>query len=282
MTCGRARRLLWPDTGPREATAEIVAAREHASRCPPCQRFLDDMRRLSERIRETMPRPEAPVEVRDRLFKAIARARTDGTARGTARRQRVWAAGLAAVLLVGGTWLGLSLVRGPVSPSPDPLGAIAEDHLRSQRNTGLASSDSLEVARWLADRLPFAVEIPIFPDAHLKGARLLLVNRQSGAVVDYLIAGRSLSYYVLPAIEREAGGTTREVRVASRAGYHIAAWEDAGLTHALVAGLPGPRLVELAHYCIEQMTAAVAVSAISHQLAAISSAGPRLRSRGGS
>ncbi len=258
MTCGRARRLLWPDTGPREATGDIVAAREHASRCALCQRFLDDMRALSDRIREAMPRPEAPVEVRDRLFKAIARARTDGTTRGTVRRHRIWAAGVASALVLGGTWLGLSLAPERVIPPQDPLGAIAEDHLRSQRSTGLASSDSLEVARWLADRLPFAVEIPIFPDAQLKGARLLLVNRQSGAVVDYLIAGRSLSYYVLPAIESQAGATTREIRVASRVGYRIAAWEDGGLTHALVAGLPGPTLIELAHYCIKQVMAAVA------------------------
>jgi anti-sigma factor RsiW len=258
MTCGRARRLLWPDSGPREATAEIVAARDHASRCPLCQRFLDDMRRLSDQVRQAMPRPEAPVEVRDRLFKAIARARTDGTTRGSIQRHRQWAAGLAAALLVGGTWLGLTLVPDRVTPSPDRLGAIAEDHLRSQRNTGLSSSDSLEVARWLADRLPFAVEIPIFPDAQLKGARLLLVNRQSGAVVDYVIAGHSLSYYVLPAVEAGVSIPTREIHVASRAGYRIAVWEDGGLTHALVAGLPGPKLVELAHYCISRMTGAVA------------------------
>jgi hypothetical protein len=278
ITCGRARRLLWPDGGPREATAEIVAAREHASRCPLCQQFLDEMRRLSDRIREAMPRPEAPVEVRDRLFKAIARARTDGTAGGAVRRRRLWAAGLAAALVAGGTWLGLSLVPPRVIPSPDPLGAIAEDHLRSQRNTGLTSSDSLEVARWLADRLPFAVEIPIFPDAQVRGARLLLVNRQSGAVVDYLIAGRPLSYYVLPAAAGEASTTSREIRVASRAGYRIAVWEDGGLTHALVAGLPGPKLVELAHYCIEQMTGHL--SAISYQPSAISPAAPSLRSGG--
>jgi anti-sigma factor RsiW len=68
--------------------------------------------------------------------------------------------------------------------------------------------------------------------------------------VEYAIGGRPLSYYLLP------GGTSaepRQVRVASRAGYRIASWEDAGLTHALIAGLPGPKLVELAHYCIEQM-----------------------------
>ncbi len=257
MTCGRARRLLWPDTGPREATADIAAAREHLSGCPLCQRFLDDMRRLSERIREALPRPEAPLMVRDRLFKAIAGARTDYPVRGSTRRHWRWAVGLSVALVAGGTWVGLHLVPERASPSRDTLGAIAEDHLRSLRNTGLSSSDSLEVARWLADRLPFAVDVPIFPGARLEGARLLLVNRQSGAVVDYTIAGRSLSYYVLPATDDATAGTG-EIRLASRAGYGIASWDGAGLTHALVAGLPGPKLIELAHYCIEQMTAAVA------------------------
>jgi len=216
------------------------------------------MRRLGERIREAAPRPEAPVEVRDRLFKAIARARTNAPTRGTARPARRWAAGLTAALLVAGTWLGLSRVPEPTTLSTDALGAIADDHLGSQRSNGLSSSDSLEVARWLADRLPFAVQIPIFPAAQLEGARLLLVNRQSGAVVDYMIAGRPMSYYVLPARDGAGARKARDIYVASRAGYHIAAWEDAGLTHALVAGLPGPKLVQLAHYCIEQMTAAVA------------------------
>ncbi len=258
MTCGHARRLLWPDGGPREATAEVVAAREHLSGCAECRRFLEDMQRIRERIHGAMPRPSAPVEVRDRLFKAIAGARTEGRTRLGVRRRR-WAAGLAAALLAGGTWLGVHLGRER-SPFPESaLRAVAEDHLRAQRNSGLASSDSLEVARWLAERLPFAVDVPIFPEAELRGARLLLVNGQSGGVVDYVIAGRALSYYVLPVHGSGATTAGHQVRLEPRAGYQIAVWDDAGLTHALVAGLPGSKLIDLAHYCIEQMTAAVAI-----------------------
>jgi hypothetical protein len=111
------------------------------------------------------------------------------------------------------------------------------------------------VAQWLADRLPFAVEVPIFPEAQLKSARLLLLNRQSGAVVEYVIGGRSLSYYVLSTMEADGTVPPREIRLVSRSGYRVAAWEDAGLTHALVASLPGPKLVKLAHYCMRQMMA---------------------------
>jgi hypothetical protein len=121
----------------------------------------------------------------------------------------------------------------------------------------VASSDSLEVARWLADRLPFAAEVPLFPEARLEGARLVLLGGRSGAVVDYVIAGRPLSYYIIPGADGGAGAEPGQVRLVVHAGHRIATWEDGGLTHALIAGLPGSKLVELAHYCIEQMTALV-------------------------
>jgi anti-sigma factor RsiW len=256
MSCGGARRLLWPDGGPREATAEIMAAREHADRCPDCRRFLEDMRLLGDGIREAMPRPPAPMEVRDRLFRSIARARTTGGGRTAGYRRRL-AAALTAALVLAGAWLGWRAASGP-SLQLDALGAIAEDHLRTERSAGLISSDSVEVARWLRERLPFGVEVPLFPDARLTGARLLLVGGQSGAVVEYAIAGRPLSYYILPG-GSEPAASVRRVRVASRAGYRIASWEDAGFTHALIAGLPAPKLIELAHYCIEQMMPATEV-----------------------
>ncbi len=254
MTCGRARRLLWPDTGPREATAEVVEARAHVSRCELCRRFFEDMRRISEQIHAAALRPHAPVEVRDRLFKAIARARTGASGFRRATPWRRWVGlGLVATALLAGTWLGYVATHRRVPPASDILGWMVEDHMRAQSGSGLASSDSLEVARWLADRLPFAVQVPIFPEARLRGARLLLIDHQSGAVVDYAIGGESLSYYVL-ATSSDAGAP-RQIRVTSRLGYHLATWEDAGLTHALIAVLPEPRLLALARYCIHQMIA---------------------------
>jgi len=255
MTCGRARRLLWPDTGPREATTEVIEARAHVAGCELCRRFFEDMRRVSERISATAPRPHAPVEVRDRLFKALARART-GTSRfgGAAPWRRRVGLGLVATALLAGTWLGYVASHRRVTPASDVLSWMIEDHVRARSGSGLASSDSQEVARWLADRLPFAVQVPIFPEARLTGARLLLLHHQSGAVIEYAIGGESLSYYVLATSSAEAGAP-RQIRVTSRLGYHLATWEDAGLTHVLIALLPEPKLLALARYCIHQMMA---------------------------
>lgn len=253
IDCGPTRRLLWPETGPREATAEVVAARAHAAGCNACRRFLDDMGTIAERIRSGAPRPTAPAEVRDRLFKTIARARTATGAPSRGFRFRQMAvAGVAVLLVVGFSVAGYLALRGGSPDRSDTISMIVGDRLRSQNGARLASSDSIAVAHWLAERLPFGVQIPIFPGARLTGARLLVDNRQSGAVVEYLIQGSVLTYYVLPGPQQ---GFQREVRLASRDGYRVASWNDAGLTHALVATLPGPQLIEFARYCIHRMMA---------------------------
>ena len=251
MNCGRARRLLWPDTGPREATPDVVAAREHAAGCEGCTQFLADMHRMAEEIGRRAPRPTAPAEVRNRLFQAIARARIPSV--GPARRS--WLrppaiAGIVAPLVVGVSLLAYLGVRGGSPDRNDALGSIVEDRLRSQRGAGLASSDSAQVTEWLTERLPFAVQIPIFPEARLTGARVLVDSRRSGAVVEYMVGERALSYYILPG---DGAGLQDEIRLASTNGYHVASWHDSGLTHALVAALPESKLVELARYCIHQM-----------------------------
>jgi anti-sigma factor RsiW len=163
--------------------------------------------------------------------------------------------GLVATILLAGAWLGYVATHKRVTPAGDALSSIVQDHLRAQSGSALSSSDSLEVARWLADRLPFAVQVPIFPEARLKGARVLLVNRQSGAVVEYAVGGQSLSYYVLPGGGQDHATALPRVHLTSRFGYRLATWEDSGLTHALVAVLPEPKLLELARYCIHQMMA---------------------------
>lgn len=252
MPCGRARRLLWPDVGPREATAEVLAARQHASGCGACQSFVQDMLRIRGQIAQTAPRPTAPVEVRDRLFQAIARARTATKAPAPAARLRqILVPGIAALLALSLSLLGYLAARGG-SEENDALGSIVEDRLRAEQGAGLASSDSIQVARWLAERLPFAVQVPLFPEARLTGARLLVADHQSGAVLEYQVQGRRLSYYVLPG---GGGGLQQDVRLSAGNGYRVASWHDAGLTHALVGILPGSKLLELARYCIHQMMA---------------------------
>ena len=252
MTCGRARRLLWPDAGPRKVTREIEQARAHVSGCELCKRFLEDMRVMAERIRLGVARQEAPADVRNRLFEALARARTVPPGRWPAGRRI--AMGLSAALLAAAAWVGVAMLRQRGDSAGQSLGVLTEEHRRTLGSYGVMSSDSSQVAAWLATRLSFAVEVPLFPGAQLKGARLFVVGQRTGAIMEYALDGRALSYYVFPALE-PVSAEPRDIRVTSRNGYRIAVWQEPGIEHALVGDLSADTILALARYCMRQMLA---------------------------
>jgi anti-sigma factor RsiW len=252
ISCGQARRVLWPDAGPHAVTQETELAEQHVAECAECQLFLKEMTRIGRLTHELVPRAQAPREVRDRLFKAVARARTGSPALGR-RRMAGWV-GLAAMLAV---FAGIALEWGRRGAAPsDPLTGLAEDHMRATRGDGLVSGDSASVSRWLAARLPFAMDVPDLPGLRIRGARLCIMDGQRGGVVEYVDQGHSISYFVVPEWQSVEGpAPTSDLQSAVRAGYRLVAWREPGLVHALVGNLPEAKLVALARLCIQKAMA---------------------------
>ena len=95
------------------------------------------------------------------------------------------------------------------------------------------------------------------------GARVHDLNGRRGAVIAYRVDGRDVSYYVMPATPIAGGTPTPDagsgpaVRVTTWEGFRVAYWDEPGLTHAIVADLPGSRVAALAHECIRKMMALV-------------------------
>ncbi|MGQ0648367.1 MAG: hypothetical protein ACT4P7_12430 [Gemmatimonadaceae bacterium] len=256
-TCGRTRRLLWPDGGPRAISPEMIEAHDHLSRCPACQRFVRDMRALAEVVRESAAHEPAPGEVRERLFTAIARARA-GALEPRRRRlnPRVLAGAAALVVVIGGTLATLAVRReAPV----DPLSALVEYHAGAVGETHLASGDAGIVQGWIERQVHFAMLVPVLPEAQLRGARLVVSEGRRGAVVEYDVHGIALSYFVVPdrgASVRDA--TPMRFEGVRQSGYQVVAWREPGLRHAMVGNLPESRLVSLAKACVEQARRTVA------------------------
>jgi anti-sigma factor RsiW len=258
ISCGQARRLLWPDAGPRTLTADIEAAEQHVTTCDECRLFLEEMRRLARLTHDFAARPQAPREVRDRLFKAVARARTGTTGSSTSSTPRWAAFALIAMLLIGvaAEWGRRAHLR------PDPIAGLVDDHMRATRGDGLVSGDSILVSRWLAERLPFAMDVPDLPSLTLRGARLCLRDGERGGVVEYSADGGSVSYFVVPDWHSPASPpVVGELHRAKREGYHIVSWREPGLVHALVGDLGEARLVELARLCMSKMMAFLGAAA---------------------
>jgi anti-sigma factor RsiW len=250
-SCGRTRRLLWPGAGPRAASPEVIEAQQHLEVCTACQRFLRDMLALGDAIHDAAAREHAPPDVRERLFSAIARARTGAQSPPRQHRRAQWftAAGVLLVGLVG----PLTVNRLLRDTRTDPITAIAEDHAKSLGETHIASKDPAEITRWLAGQVHFAVRVPVLPGAELRGGRLCVLDGRRCAVMEYDVDGVAVSYFVVPDGTEPAGrGAPPRFDGTKRAGYHVVAWREPGLLHAMVGNLPESRLATLAKACVDQ------------------------------
>ena len=257
-TCGRTRRLLWPGAGPKAASPEVIEAQQHLEACFACQQFMRDMLALRDTTHDAAPREQAPVEVRGRLFGAIARTRAGAQPPPSSSRQRArWLAAAAVVLLAPAGWLTIDRVlRGA---DIDPITVIVDDHAKALSETHIASADPAEITGWLASQLYFAMYVPELPGARLRGARLCALDGRRGAVVEYDVEGVAVSYFVVPyEKKREGDGTRMQFDRTRRAGYRVVSWREPGLLHAMVGNLPESRLAMFAKACVDQARRAVA------------------------
>ena len=243
-SCGHARRRLWPNSGLRAADEETIAAQRHRERCRECQAFFGEMEIVRAATRAAVVDEAMPVALRDQIYARVAEARVG-------RSRHRWSAALAiasivAVMIVGGVTL-LSQ-RSPVTPL---IPVLAAEHAKAVGGDRLSSSDRREVEDWLSARVAFAVHVPEFSGARLSGARICLTEGGRGAVIEYAVGERTLSYFVLPAAPGAPPAGTG-LMAAAESGYRMVLWRDTGLVHALVGALSDEELNRLARECIEQ------------------------------
>lgn len=257
LSCGKTRRLLWPDEGPRVLTESLGRARAHLEECPACQSFMRDMDFMAGELRAAAPDVTAPLAVRNRLFASVARARTATpvTVYASVPRRIRWAsaAAVAGLAVVAGLWT----VRQLASSADDPFAPLAAEHAHADGGDGIESSDPSMVSEWLSSRVTFAARVPRFDDATLEGARLCMSQCGEGIVMHYRVATGMVSYYVVPQDEIADEPTPfGEFDHASRSGYRIVSWREPGLLHVMVGNVSEPQLTRLAHRCRTQFVGA--------------------------
>ena len=259
MDCKKVRSVLWPADILRVSDAEVEAALEHARECDSCAVFLEEDQRIAQLIRDSVPRVNAPRELRERLYTALARERAGAPAeRRIIRMPNRWHAA-AAIVLIG---LALAPVAHWVLIRSQPTSAataFAEDYLRRVvEQEELASTDRQEIASFFARELGIPMAPPEVPEFRIERATICLMNGRRGGVVEYSDHGRHISYYVLPVGEEEAvkvfgldieeigGGREAPAAWANEKGLGVATWRDGRHQHALVGNLSVEELRRMA------------------------------------
>lgn len=248
--CGKARLELWPDAGPKSATPEVIEAQTHVAGCTSCTQFFDEMRRLSDDLRRSAPRTVAPLEVRNRLFKAISLARIRRPPRFRPTRTLIAIGAIAAIVLLIAGIREFSGNRPSAASSLIP--SLAEEHARALGEGGIRSSDPSEISQWLKGRLSFAMHVPVFAEASLKGARVVEIGERLGVLVEYAIGDDAVSYFVVAGSQVVRTPSRPSLEQTVWDGYHVVSWTEPGLLHAFVGNVSETQLRLLARKCIEQ------------------------------
>lgn len=250
MDCLEARAGLWPPEQPRLAGDEVVEARAHVAACPECAEFFEQDRALLEaydRVRDV----RAPIEVRERVFDALAHARAGGV---TPVRTPRWRKGLARVSpILAAAAVTSAVALWPASPSRLEVAAadgamFVEDYLR--RAVGqdhISTSDPDEVQRFLARELGMPVSPLALAGLELEGAEICLLEGRRGAMIVYKKDGASVSHYLVP---REGTAARSPAILTQTAGTRpdmpVVTWSTPAMEQALVGELKPEDLLTLA------------------------------------
>jgi len=244
--CNEIRELLWPLDRPREVVDGEAEAREHLEECDQCSAFFERDAMISDVLRARGVAEAAPLEVRERVFDALARERTLGShPPGRAARRRTfavralpWAASVVAA--VGGLAIGLS------RPARDADKAYAQDFLsRAVEADAVEMPDAQGVSAFFMRELGVSITPVVLGDAALSQAMVCLIDGQRAAMIEYEIDGYILAHYQVPLTEgRDAGANTQGLT--EEDGVCVYRWSEGGFQHALVSDMPGDRLRAIA------------------------------------
>jgi len=273
MDCARARATLWPTDRPRLAGDEVVEARRHVEQCAACRRDLAyDGALLSvfERLREE----EAPTEVREAVYGAIARERAgryssagaaavavaaDATRRSSGRSRAFALGGVVALGALGALGAVGAVLMTTLRPGPPALAeslsevqdaaAFIDDYMRrAVQEDHVTTSDPELVREFLMRELGVPAALLALEGFELQGAEVCLLEGVRGAIVVYKKDGKVLSYYVLP--RRDGPPRPPVVRDANTdvggGPANVVTWATADAEYALVGTLGAQELLDAA------------------------------------
>jgi anti-sigma factor (TIGR02949 family) len=216
---------------------------EHLKGCLLCGKQVDVERRFRDAIRARIPKPAAPLQLRDRLVEAMDR---------TPRRARfprilVWSsvpAAAALVLVVMFTWT--------VSTGFTPLVESAVDRHSSALPVEVNSASNDEVEGWFRAKVNFNVALPRFAPKELSlvGARLSNLAERQAALVRYHRGAHDYSLFVFAdpggslEIQRCQKVAAERFCLVEKRGYTVAVWRSHGLAYSLVGDLPPSQMIE--------------------------------------
>ena len=242
MDCVEVCDLLQPFSDDELPPEERRAIAAHLEQCMACAAALAQLQTLRDRIRRAGTHP-APAGLEARVRAQIA---SQGGSRAGPRWHRP--AGLAASHLIAAT-LGALIAYGLVARvehQDRTFHDVVSAHVRSLLSGQMiqvASADPHTVRPWFAGKITYSPQVKDLAGAGfpLLGARVDYVSQRAVAAMVYGRRMHRITLFVRPIEEaRSLAGAE-----ASRYGFNVIAWQDAGFAYHAASDLNREELREL-------------------------------------
>jgi hypothetical protein len=202
MNCTTARQGLWPPERPRLVGGDVASARTHVANCAECTTYFSQDRALLD-MYDRAQNISAPAQVRERVFDALALARSEARHRTTKSTPRLLQNGVwpsAAMAVVGVLAVVLAVAFRPsVGTTLEAPNVFVEDYLR--RAVGqdyLETDDPAEVTRFLNRELGVRLDPIRLAGLRLARVEICLLEGRRGAMIVYEKDGTEVSHYLVP------------------------------------------------------------------------------------
>jgi anti-sigma factor RsiW len=233
VNCDETQRLMHGHVDGELDLVHTLEVEQHLRDCAACSQTYQSLQALSGSLRSGALYHKASAGLEQRVRSALRQ----GIQVPHGRRPVPWrglavAASLAAAVLV--TWSVLSLRFSEDRLMRDVLASHARSVLAVQK-VDVASSDRHVVKPWLNDRLGFSPDVADHADSEfpLLGARVDYLDDQAVAALVYTHGKHLINLYVWPSAREGAA----ELKTASRRGYHVYHWTQAGMNYWVVSDL---------------------------------------------
>lgn len=270
MICKELTKYIDPYLDDELSVIENLRVQAHLVFCGDCRAVVKSEASLRSLIEADALQDSAPTSLKEKILHQIGEMPQPECARALgiiASNPGAFFAGLFAGAATVGLVLFLAayLFWGPsdnVSPLVAEIVAKHQIYSRGEGNLQVRSSDPLEVASWLRQRLDFPVKLPQLarPGERLAGARLSSIADGQAAFLLYERAGRRISLYIFKALPiLLSSGSPKSVAgvqffTSALGGYPVAWWEDQERYYAAVSDSGMNDLIEFGLLCVQGRT----------------------------
>jgi anti-sigma factor RsiW len=270
MICKELTKYIDPYLDDELSVIENLRVQAHLVFCGKCKAIVKSEVSLRSLIEADALEDSAPDYLKEKILQQIGeRARPEHSQAGGLFNfgARAFLAGLLAGAVTIGVIFSLAVylfrgLPGDVSPLAAEIVGKHQIYSRGEGNLQIRSSNPLEVASWLRQRLDFPVKLPQLarPGERLVGARLSSISDEQAAFLLYERAGHRLALYVFKAGPTHLFlGTPKSVAgiqffTSTFEGYSVVWWEEQDRYYAAISDGGINDLIEFGLLCVRGRT----------------------------